>query len=51
MLAAHGGAHKHAGAEVPRRAPLRGVGTVNRAQRDLVKVVRRLRPVLAWKGA
>jgi tRNA-splicing ligase RtcB len=27
------------------------IGAVMRAQRDLVKVVRRLRPVLAWKGA
>ncbi|MBL8736556.1 MAG: RtcB family protein [Planctomycetes bacterium] len=26
------------------------IGAVMRAQRDLVKVVRRLRPVLAWKG-
>jgi tRNA-splicing ligase RtcB len=27
------------------------IGAVMRAQRDLVKVVRRLRPVLSWKGA
>ncbi len=27
------------------------IGSVMRAQRDLVKVVRRLRPVLSWKGA
>ena len=32
-------------------AAYKDIGAVMRAQRDLVKVVRRLRPVLAWKGA
>ena len=35
--------------EAPRA--YKDIGAVMRAQKDLVKVVRRLRPVLAYKGA